>query len=130
MPIDPRVSVGVAAIVVRKNSQVLLLKRQGKHAAGLWSLPGGWVDFGEELETAVVRELREETGLREIPGALLHLPEDKELVYTTPAELLAKQAGCSLEEAEERLRGTPPEELCEREYRMVGIKRMQLPEDR
>jgi ADP-ribose pyrophosphatase YjhB (NUDIX family) len=47
---------------VRKG-QLLLAKRKGKHAAGLWSCPGGWVDFGEEPMVTALRELLEETGL-------------------------------------------------------------------
>ena len=69
MPSDPRVSVGCAALVVR-GGQLLLLRRQGKHAAGLWSAPGGWLDFGETPKTAAVRELLEESGLESYPWNL------------------------------------------------------------
>ena len=50
--------------VVRDDAGRLLLIRRG-HAPsrGLWSLPGGRVEPGETLEAAVVREVREETGL-------------------------------------------------------------------
>jgi ADP-ribose pyrophosphatase YjhB (NUDIX family) len=36
---------------------------QGNHGAGLWTLPGGGLEFGEGPEAAVVREVEEETGL-------------------------------------------------------------------
>ncbi len=62
MPSDPRVSVGVAAHVIR-DGKLLLLRRAGKHAAGRWSCPGGWLDFGEHPTTGAIRELKEETGL-------------------------------------------------------------------
>lgn len=56
----PEISVG--AIVVRDGR--LLLVRRGRGAAvGKWSVPGGRVEWGETLAVAVVRELREETGL-------------------------------------------------------------------
>jgi len=43
---------------------VLLLKRnEGQHCGGLWSFPGGKLEFGESLQEAAMRELREETGL-------------------------------------------------------------------
>ena len=54
--------VGVGGVVVR-DGQVLLVKRAREPLAGQWSLPGGAVELGETLEEAVVRELREETGL-------------------------------------------------------------------
>jgi 8-oxo-dGTP diphosphatase len=54
--------VGVGAVVVREGS-VLLIKRAAEPLAGRWTLPGGAVEIGETLEEAVVRELREETGL-------------------------------------------------------------------
>ncbi len=52
----------VGAVVVR-DGKVLLAKRGGEPGRGLWSLPGGAVNPGEELKAAVVRELREECGI-------------------------------------------------------------------
>src|SRR3954447_9715132 len=50
--------------VVRDDAERLLLIRRGHEPSrGLWSLPGGRVEPGETLEQAVVREVREETGL-------------------------------------------------------------------
>ena len=57
-----RPEVCVGAVVVRDGR--LLLVRRGRGAAvGRWSVPGGRVEWGETLAEAVVRELREETGL-------------------------------------------------------------------
>jgi 8-oxo-dGTP diphosphatase len=56
----PEVSVG--AIVVQ-DGQLLLVRRGRGAAVGSWSVPGGRVERGETLAEAVVRELREETGL-------------------------------------------------------------------
>ena len=59
--LDPKVAV---AAVVRQNGKVLLLRRSQHDAAyGRWILPGGHVDRGEELESACLREVVEETGL-------------------------------------------------------------------
>ncbi len=54
--------VGVGAVVIR-DGQVLLVQRAQEPLSGKWTLPGGAVELGETLEEAVVRELREETGL-------------------------------------------------------------------
>ncbi|HXE75278.1 MAG TPA: NUDIX hydrolase [Candidatus Xenobia bacterium] len=54
--------VGVGAVVVR-DGHVLLVQRAQEPLSGKWTLPGGAVELGETLEEAVVRELREETGL-------------------------------------------------------------------
>lgn len=52
------------ALVGDANGRVLLARiAPGYPGAGLWTLPGGGVAFGEDPEAAVVRELAEETGL-------------------------------------------------------------------
>jgi mutator protein MutT len=54
--------VGVGAVIVA-DGRVVLIRRKYEPLAGTWSLPGGSVELGETLETAVAREMREETGL-------------------------------------------------------------------
>jgi ADP-ribose pyrophosphatase YjhB (NUDIX family) len=51
--------IGVEAAVFR-NDEILLIKRSDN---GLWAVPGGLADFGENLPEGAVRELKEETGL-------------------------------------------------------------------
>lgn len=59
LPKNPRVGIGVMVI---KDGKVLVGKRKGSHAAGLYSFPGGHLDWGETWEACVLRELREECG--------------------------------------------------------------------
>jgi 8-oxo-dGTP diphosphatase len=54
---------GVAAVVWNDAREVLLIRRTKEPRKGQWSLPGGKVEFGESIEDAVRREVREETGL-------------------------------------------------------------------
>jgi ADP-ribose pyrophosphatase YjhB (NUDIX family) len=60
----------VGAIVTDDAGRLLLVKRGHEPEAGRWSLPGGRVKPGESDLQAVVREVREETGLRVKPGRL------------------------------------------------------------
>ncbi len=52
--------VGTSIIPLRANGMIALIKRRDD---GCWALPGGLVDWGEEIEKAAIRELKEETGL-------------------------------------------------------------------
>ena len=55
----------VAAALVDADGRVLIAQRpQGKALAGLWEFPGGKVDPGERPETALIRELDEELGIK------------------------------------------------------------------
>ena len=56
-------SVTVDGIVLR-NNKILLVKRKKPPFENRWALPGGFVEYGEKTEEAVVREVFEETGLR------------------------------------------------------------------
>jgi ADP-ribose pyrophosphatase YjhB (NUDIX family) len=51
---------GVAAIIQNGEGRILLQRRSDN---GLWGLPGGSVEIGESVHDAIVREVREETGL-------------------------------------------------------------------
>jgi len=65
----PLPRIRVAAVIV-KDGQVLLVRHE-KDGQTYWLLPGGGVDAGETLHEALVREVREETGLAIRPGRLL-----------------------------------------------------------
>ena len=61
----------VGAVVRDGAGRLLLIKRGHDPEAGRWSLPGGRIEPGETDAQALVREMREETGLTVLPGPLL-----------------------------------------------------------
>ncbi len=61
----------VGALAFDAAGRLLLVQRANEPGRGLWSLPGGRVEPGEDDAAALVREMAEETGLVVQPGALV-----------------------------------------------------------
>lgn len=59
----PAVTVDVAIVSREPQPRVLLIRRKHAPFAGMWAIPGGFVDMDEDLEDAARRELQEETGV-------------------------------------------------------------------
>jgi len=59
----PHVGVAVGAIIINDN-KVLMVRRSRKPYKGTWMFPAGFVDYGEHPEETLIREVREETGLK------------------------------------------------------------------
>src|ERR1700758_210366 len=71
-PTRPYLAVSAA---IFRNGRVLVVRRALPPANGLYTLPGGGVELGETLEEAVIREVREETGLAIAPLGLVGFRE-------------------------------------------------------
>ncbi len=48
---------------ILEDNKILLIKRKNEPFKGKWALPGGFIEYGERVEDAVVREVFEETGI-------------------------------------------------------------------
>ena len=89
----PRVGCGAAIV---RDGRLLLVKRLTPPEAGAWSLPGGKVEFGERLDDAVVREIREEIGVEiavERPLVVVETPNVDGQHWIAPVFLARLAAG-------------------------------------
>lgn len=72
---NPRNPIPTVDIIIELESGGIILIRRKNPPPG-WALPGGFVDYGESLETAAVREALEETSLRVQLVELFHVYSD------------------------------------------------------
>jgi 8-oxo-dGTP pyrophosphatase MutT (NUDIX family) len=71
---------GVAGVIIRTNNKVLLCQRSmDSTLPGIWSVPGGHIEKGEDPKSAAVREFFEETNIKLSPEVL-------QFVGTLPVE--------------------------------------------
>jgi mutator protein MutT len=69
--LDPKVAVGT--IITDEHGRVVLVKRAIEPGYGKWVFPGGFIDRGETVEDAAMREAREECGLHVRLDRLLNI---------------------------------------------------------
>lgn len=96
-----RYTLGVGGLVVESGlddeRRALLIQRNQEPNRGGWTIPGGFVEFDETAEVAVVREVEEETGLRcEVEGLVGYRNRADPGDNTSYAIFLLRQVGGEL----------------------------------
>ncbi|HDT15740.1 MAG TPA: NUDIX domain-containing protein [Firmicutes bacterium] len=89
---NPAVGTGVAAI---ENGKILLVKRAVEPKKGYWALPGGFVEQGETVEAAAIRELFEETRVRAERAEIHKVYTEETKTYGTVITPVVKVFGLS-----------------------------------
>lgn len=83
-----------ACILLNKSGEVLLVKRKNEPFMGLWSLPAGFVEYGENPIDAGPRELKEETNIKaeydHVVG--IYLSDDHPKTYSILTVIMVKNA--------------------------------------
>jgi ADP-ribose pyrophosphatase YjhB (NUDIX family) len=62
---------GVVGAIIEKDGKILLVKEGQGREKGKWNHPAGWIDVGENLTDAVIREVKEESGYDFTPTNIL-----------------------------------------------------------
>jgi len=79
----------VGVMLVNRHGHAFVGKRIDNREGDFWQMPQGGIDDGEDLRTAALRELHEETGVTESLVALIAQTRE-ELLYDLPEELVGK----------------------------------------
>lgn len=106
---DPKV---VAGTVFMLDGGIVLLKRGVEPALGKWVFPGGYVDRGERVSNAAVRETKEESQLDVKLGPLLNVysyERSPNVIVVYTAEVIGGELAAADESLEARI--FPPKEI-------------------
>ncbi|MBD3389252.1 MAG: NUDIX domain-containing protein [Candidatus Altiarchaeales archaeon] len=98
---NPKLTVDAAIV---EDNRIVLIRRANEPFQGMWALPGGFVDYGEKVEYATVREAREETSLDVEISKLVGVysdPERDPRGHTVGVVFLCKVIGGELEAADD-----------------------------
>ncbi|WP_201714261.1 NUDIX domain-containing protein [Rossellomorea arthrocnemi] len=125
-----KVWLAVAGLVIDENGKWLVVKKKYSGLKGMWSLPAGFVNAGETVDEAVIREVKEETGLDTTikgivgvrSGVLQHDISDNMMIF-----LLENEETSSMEMEEAELwdvQWKSPQELLRDEKTSVMVYEM------
>jgi len=106
--LDPKLAVGT--IISDPNGRIVLVRRAIEPGYGKWVFPGGYVDRGEDVRLAAIREAREECGLEIRIDRLLNVysyPGRAPVVVVFTASVVGGCLGCDDESLEARYFDSP-----------------------
>ncbi|MDA2918416.1 NUDIX hydrolase [Desulfobacterota bacterium AH_259_B03_O07] len=61
--ISKKITLTVDPVIITQDKEIILVKRSFEPYKDHWAFPGGFVEYGETVENAAIREAKEETGL-------------------------------------------------------------------
>jgi ADP-ribose pyrophosphatase YjhB (NUDIX family) len=100
---DPKV---VAGTIFTLDGRIVLLKRGVEPAMGKWVFPGGYVDRGESVHEAAIRETKEESQMDVKLGPLLNVysyPRSPNIIVVYPAQVVGGKLAAGDESVEARV---------------------------
>lgn len=105
------IGVGSGAVIINNQGKIFLNKRgpKARNESGKWDFPGGSVEFGEKLEDAIAREIKEEHDFLieaiELLEVCNHIIPEENQHWVSPTFICKVKAGepkiCELEKCEE-----------------------------
>jgi ADP-ribose pyrophosphatase YjhB (NUDIX family) len=118
---QPKFTVSAAAVVVNRRGEVLLLDHVLRPNSN-WGIPGGFINAGEQPESAVCREIFEETGLKLENVRLVRVRTSRlhvEILYRADADGKAEARSAEINRAVWFKLEDIPEEMSEGQKRDV-----------
>ena len=97
------IGVGSGAIIINQDGKIFLAKRgpEARNESGKWDFPGGSVEFGERLEDAITREIKEEHAFEiealELLEICNHIIEEESQHWVSPTFI------CKVKQGEPRI---------------------------
>jgi ADP-ribose pyrophosphatase YjhB (NUDIX family) len=108
--LDPKVAVGT--VITAADERIVLVRRAIEPGYGLWVFPGGYVDRGESVPDAAVRETKEESQLDVKLGPLLNIysySRSPNVIVVYTAQVIGGELAAADESIEARI--FPPNEV-------------------
>ena len=91
----------VAGCIIRQDDKYLLVQEKQPKAYGLWNVPAGYVDKGESIEQAAIREVKEESGYDVALGGrvgVYHESVEKPVKHAFEARIVGGDLNIQLDE--------------------------------